>query len=727
MAASGLYLQLFSIHGLIRGERPELGRDADTGGQVKYVLELARALAAQPEVAQVDLITRLIDDRTVSPDYRRRIEPLADNARIVRVQCGGRKYIRKELLWAHLDELVDKVLRFTKADGRVPDFFHGHYADGGYVAKELASIFGRPFVFTGHSMGRHKFSKLLDEGMSVEEVNRRYHIDHRIRVEERIIKEAEQVITSTSHEIREQYGLYENHAVGNYTVIPPGIDIDTFYPYYAVQLDSQLDDEVSRQARMTLLHELQRFWINPQKPFILALCRPDQRKNIAGLITAYGEDKELQAIANLAIFAGIRKNISGMEENERNVLTEMLLLMDRYDLYGSLAIPKKHDFSIEVPELYRLCADSQGVFVNPALVEPFGLTLIEAAACGLPIIATREGGPADIIANCENGILVDPTKPAAIAEAVKKILVDKEVWETYSSNGINGVREHYSWQTHCRRTLEVLGRVWDRMPTDEAMSEKRRGEAFGERLTRVPRLLVCDIDDTLIGEEESTGKLLRILEANHEGLAWGVATGRCLEMTKKVLADNDIPLPDIIVCSVGTEIFYGPDLQPDNGWQQHLSYRWKPQHIREALAVLDFLDPQEPETQRQFKISYYLEDDPELLAEVHRTLQARRIRYNLVFSRGQFLDILPYRASKGKAVRYLSYKWGIPLPRVMVCGNSGNDEDMLRGDTAAVVVANHSKELAELKGLRRTYFSGEEYAAGIIDGMRHYKFGDVGG
>ncbi|PKN46749.1 MAG: glycosyl transferase family 1, partial [Deltaproteobacteria bacterium HGW-Deltaproteobacteria-16] len=155
MHSSGLYLQLFSIHGLIRGTSPELGRDADTGGQVKYVLELARSLAAHPEVAQVDLVTRLIADKTVSSDYSRPIEPLSEKARIVRIQCGGRKYIRKELLWSHLDEMVDKTLKFIKAFGRVPDVFHGHYADGGYVAGELARIFGSPFIFTGHSMGAH--------------------------------------------------------------------------------------------------------------------------------------------------------------------------------------------------------------------------------------------------------------------------------------------------------------------------------------------------------------------------------------------------------------------------------------------------------------------------------------------------------------------------------------------------------------------------------------------
>ncbi|MBU0729308.1 MAG: HAD-IIB family hydrolase [Proteobacteria bacterium] len=726
MAISGLYIQLFSIHGLIRGRSPELGRDADTGGQVKYVLELAQALTQHPDVARVDLVTRLIKDKAVSEDYSKPIEALSEKARIVRIRCGGLKYIRKELLWPHLDEFVDKTLKFIKSEGNVPDFFHGHYADGGYVARQLASIFATPFIFTGHSMGQHKKSKLLSEGMTSEEINRRYRIDFRIDAEKRIIKDAERIITSTHHEIDNQYALYENFSDGHFMVIPPGIDVETFYPYYDTQLDFNLETEQTKHAHMVLLHELHRFWVGPHKPFILVLCRPDQRKNISGLITAYGEDKELQAIANLAIFAGIRKSINLMEENERNVLTEMLLLMDRYDLYGKLAIPKKHDFTLEVPELYRLCAESRGVFVNPALVEPFGLTLIEAASCGLPIVATREGGPADIIGNCNNGILVDPTKPEELSAACRKILVDKELWEDYSRNGIIGVREHYSWATHCEKTVELVKEALHEMPGDGLVATVAKPLAIGQRLAFVNKLLITDVDNTLVGEDESMEEILSLLAANSQKVCWGVATGRCLSLTLEYLKENTIPVPDIIICSVGTEIYYGPRLNPDKGWQQHIAHNWKPEAIKLELAKLDFLELQEKETQQRFKISYYMEDNPDYLAMVHQALQARKIRYNLIFSNGQFLDILPYRASKGKAVRYLSYKWEIQLPDIVVCGDSGNDEDMLRGDTSGVVVGNYSKELEKLKGLRRVYFSKQEYAAGILDGMRHYRFFEGG-
>lgn len=717
-----LYIQMFSVHGLIRGRSPELGRDADTGGQVKYVLELARSLSADSQVAKVDLVTRFILDKTVSADYSREIESLADKARLVRIQCGGKKYIRKELLWPYLDEMIDKTLKFIKAGGRVPDIFHGHYADGGYVARELAAIFGVPFVFTGHSMGRHKKNKLLDEGMTDSEIDRRYHIDHRIEVEGRVIRDSDLIVTSTTHEIDRQYSLYDNFSQGNYRVIPPGIDIETFYPYYDARFDATTEGEHSKQARIALQGELHRFWVEPDKPFILALCRPDQRKNISGLIKAYGHDKTLQAMANLAIFAGIRKDIAVMEENERNVLTEMLLLMDRYDLYGRLAIPKKHDFTFEVPELYRLCADSRGIFVNPALVEPFGLTLIEAASCGLPIVATKNGGPADIIGNCGNGLLIDPSSSREIGESCKKILADKETWDTFSRNGINGVRTYYSWKSHSAAYIRNLEEIEGKSGVKDDKIRQPQVNPIGRRLTEVKRFFITDIDNTLIGDDDSLARLMDLLAEHRENLGWGVATGRCLNKTLQAFTEHKIAIPDIIITSVGTEINYGPDLRPDKGWQQHLSYQWRPELIRHELAGLDFLGLQNLENQRRYKISYLMKDDPDLLARVHQILQNRNLKYNLIFSHGQFLDILPCRAGKGKAVRYLSYKWGVPLPQILVSGDSGNDECLLRGDTCGVVVGNYSNELESLRGGRRIYFSPEDYAAGIIDGFKHYGF-----
>ncbi|MFO7838636.1 MAG: HAD-IIB family hydrolase [Desulfosalsimonadaceae bacterium] len=721
MPEQGLYIQMFSIHGLVRAENLELGRDADTGGQVKYVIELANHLSRRDEVRQVDLFTRQIRDKKVSEDYGRQVESVNDKFRIVRIRCGGLKYIRKELLWPHMDEYVDKTVKFIKKEKQVPDIVHGHYADAGYVAMELSKIFALPLVFTGHSMGRSKRQKLLNDGMSEEDIIKKYKIDHRIAVEEEVIKSADIIVTSTNQEINEQYKLYENSEVPEYRVLPPGIDINRFYPYYHDRLPEHDKSEIEVYSQASLLRELSRFLMYPDKPLILALSRPDKRKNISGLVQAYGEDQELQTMANLAIFAGIRKDIDKMEENEQEVLTRMLLLMDKYDLYGRMAIPKKHDIEYEVPELYRTAAEKSGVFVNPALTEPFGLTLLEASATGLPIVATNDGGPRDIISNCENGILVDSTNTAEIRNALKTIITDEDLWAQYSKNGIMNVRTYYTWDSHAATYTKALAEI----TTDRDAVEEKEQETtpIGRRLACLNRFLITDIDNTLIGEvNERLPELVRILWDYRKKIGFGVATGRDVSSATARLAEYSVPQPDIVIASVGTEIYYGPDLHYDRGWEAHIASQWDREKIVKLLSGFDFLEYQQESGQRRFKVSYNMRPGKDRLAKIHDVLLKNRCRYRMIYSHEKYLDIIPYRASKGKAIRYLSYKWEIPLNNLLICGDSGNDEEMLRGEPRGVVVGNYSPELDTLKNAKNIYFATQPCAGGIVEAIEKYRF-----
>jgi len=721
MVDEGLYIQMFSIHGLVRSENLELGRDADTGGQVKYVIELADHLSRRDDVRQVDLFTRQIRDKKVSEDYGEAIEPVNEKFRIVRIRCGGLKYIRKELLWPYMDEYVDKTVKFIKSENRVPDIVHGHYADAGYVAMELAKIFGIPLVFTGHSMGRSKHQKLLNDGMTAEDVIKKYKIDHRIAIEEEIIKSADLIITSTNQEISEQYELYKNSKIPEYRVIPPGIDITRFYPYYHDRLPEYEKREIELYSQASVLRELDRFLMYPDKPFILALSRPDKRKNISGLVQAYGEDQELQTMANLAIFAGIRKDIDKMEDNESDVLTRMLLLMDKYDLYGKMAIPKKHDIEYEVPELYRIAAEKRGVFVNPALTEPFGLTLLEASATGLPVVATDDGGPRDIISNCESGILVDATNPKKITDALKTIITDYDLWTQYSKNGIMNVRKYYTWDSHAATYMEALSQIESKAKFEE--ERERTATPIGKRLACLDRFLITDIDNTLIGgANDQLPELIEILQGHQQMLGFAVATGRSISSARKILERHSVPQPDIIISSVGTEIYYGPDRHYDRGWETHIANQWDRQKIVDLLSGFDFLEYQDEASQRPYKVSFNMHPGKDRLAKVHDALLKNKCRYTLIYSHEKYLDIIPYRASKGKAIRYLSYKWEIPLTNLLICGDSGNDEEMLRGEPRGVVVGNYSPELDTLKGAKNIYFADNPCAGGILEDLKKYRF-----
>jgi len=722
-----LYLQLISIHGLVRGKNVEMGRDADTGGQIRYVLELARNLSEMPGVEGVDLFTRRIKDKRVSSDYSEPIEQLTPKFRIVRLACGGGRYLAKEKLWPHLDEYADAMINFIRRDGRTPTLIHGHYADAGHVAKEVASMFNVPFVFTGHSLGKPKLEYLLSEGWTTDQANKVLAMDQRIATEQDCLGLAEMIVTSTRHERDTQWGMYPSQSDVNFQVIPPGTDLDRFFPYYNYDLPSEEIDEECKQAHVRMNAELSRFFFTPDKPMILSLCRPDRRKNIGALVEAYGQSKELQAIANLVILAGIRVDIEEMEENERQVLTDMLLAMDRYNLYGKMAVPKNHDSENDVPELYRIAAASRGVFVNSAFIELFGLTAIEASATGLPFVATHNGGPQDIATNCESGLLVDTTDRDELTDAMLKVLTDHEQWDQLSTNGINKVREHYGWQTHAKAYMDAVAPLLAAHEEEHTASAPASRPAVGKRLASISSLLISDIDNTLLGDDEALAQLREVLEQNRGRLGFGIATGRSIEITRDALIEAGITQLDVAVCSVGAEIYYGSDYTPDRGWASRLRSRWQPERIQEALCGLDCLTLQDRDfAQREFKISYDLIEDADTtvaLRDIHAALAETKSAYSVVLSHGAYVDILPHRASKGKAVRYLADKWHIPIKNIATAGDSGNDQDMLQGQTAGIVVGNHDEELLSLKSAKasRVYFANAHYAAGILEGLKHYE------
>lgn len=700
-----MYILLLSIHGLIRGQDLELGRDADTGGQTKYVVDLARALGEREDVSQVDLVTRLVVDPKVSPDYSVPIEPLSENARIVRIEAGPEGYTPKEQLWDHLDALVDNLHDWLREQGRWPDLIHSHYADAGYVGVRLAKLLGVPLVHTGHSLGRDKRQRLLAAGLDGETIDRRYNMVRRIDAEEETLATADRVIASTRNEIEEQYGLYDYYPPERMVAIPPGTDLAQFHP-------PAPDDPPEPFGA-----EVERFFADPGKPLILALSRADPRKNIASLVQAYGESPELQGLANLLVVAGNRDDIRELDEGPAAVLTDVLLQIDAYDLYGHVAVPKHHRAD-EVAGIYRLASTSRGVFINPALTEPFGLTLLEAAASGLPLVATENGGPVDIIGNCGNGILVDPLDTAAIAEALLTILRDPKTWQRYSEQGLAGVREHYSWQAHAETYLELVG------PLPQAHQPIPDTRPVRRSLIYRDRALFTDLDQSLLGDPAGVERFGETMRRNRRCTNFGIATGRRLDSALAVLKRHQVPTPDVLITSLGTQIHYTPQLVPDADWAEHVDHLWKPESVRRALADLPGLTRQPKREQSRFKISYLY--DPAAapsVEEIVALLRNRDLAANVVHSFGQYLDIIPIRASKGQALRYVAHRFGIPLEHILVAGGSGADEDMMRGNTLAVVVANrHHEELSQLADLERVYFASQPHAFGILEAIEHYDF-----
>ena len=719
-----LRIALINIHGLVKGTGLEIGRDADNGGQTKYVYELAEFLSQHEDVEQVHLFTRLIDDQHLSSEYAVPIEIVNEKFDIRRIPFLGKKYRPKEQLWAGLDAYVTGVVPHIKIHDIYPNWIHSHYGDAGYVASELSTILNIPFAHTGHSLGFYKQKKLQESGMLEEERERKFKFKERIAAEERTLELSEFIVTSTEQEI-ETYKPYENFNLGKYHAIPPGIDTTKFVPYY--QLEEDFDKQMEEKQRKYWVSEtISKFLTNPHKPIILALSRPDRHKNLHTLIDVYGKDKELQSIANLVIFAGIRKDISQMPESEKDVLTDLLLLMDKYDLYGKMAIPKKHDVENEVSIIYRHAAEKRGVFVNLALHENFGLTIIESASSGLPVVVTKNGGPSEIIPTCQNGELVNPLDEDEIKKSLRNILTNENLWKYYSNNGAINIQKHYSWVSHINQYVELVNENL-LLSSGSGIKKQHYPNINIERLKRkVENLLVSDIDGTLIEPKLDNPGLeeLKIYLTNQtENMAFALASGRNIDLVKKVIEEEQLPLPDFIICSVGTEIYYtnGTDYTLDKGWSTFLAGRWKREEIVNRLKGIPWIKMQEAVAQNPFKISYYYDKEKYDHEQLIKVLGTGWYKVNIIASHGEFIDFLPKRASKGNAIKFLCHKWAIPLSSVIAAGDSGNDIDMFRSSVKGIIVGNKSMELAEYKTTKKIYVAKSCASLGILEGLKHYK------
>ena len=387
----------------------------DFGGQLVYVKETAMALADMGH--KIDIITRRIrddawpefaTDKDTYPGYEDRI-------RILRFPCGGDVFLGKEHLWPHLPEFVENMLEFYVGYDKVPDFFTAHYGDGGYCAVLAQAKTGVGFTFTGHSLGAQKLDKLGTTLENMEMMQDRYAFGQRIAAERMSMRRAHRIITSTEQERYEQYshplysGAVDVNAPNTFRVQSPGVNTRVF------SARSQEDDEVFRAKLNGRLAP-------DGTPYVLVSSRLDEKKNIIGLVKAFSQSETLRKKANLAICVrGIDDpftQIAQLPTAERAVLRPILDLLEEGRLKDQTTFLNLGS-QLELAAAYRILAARGSVFALTAFYEPFGLAPIEAAACGLAPVVTKNGGPSDIF-KFGTGVLVDPFDPEDIAAGLIK-------------------------------------------------------------------------------------------------------------------------------------------------------------------------------------------------------------------------------------------------------------------------------------------------------------------
>jgi len=485
-------IAIISPHGWF-GQTNVLGKP-DTGGQVIYILDQVRALerqlkqeieltglSVQPKIL---VVTRLIPDAQDTTCNKKREKIFhTEDSWILRIPFQDRDgsvvkhWISRFKIWPYLENFTESAATELTAEFQgKPDLIIGNYSDGNLVASLLSDHFDVIQCTIAHALEKTKYSH---SDLYWEEKEKDYHFSLQFTADLFSMNKSDFIITSTHQEIigtedtigqYEAYqafsmpGLYQvingiNLYAPKFNVIPPGVENTLYFPYYLE--DKRIEQKKEGWERRLYLDEDDDIFgvlDTPDKPAIFTMARLDQIKNITGLIEAFGMSKKLQQTYNLVFAAGNIHIEASKDMEERNEISKAYRLIEQYNLHGSLRwLPSIN--KLETGEVYRVIADHRGIFVQPALFEAFGLTIIEAMASGLPTFAPKFGGPLEIIEHGVSGLLLNTSKPELISKSLEvfceKCKKEPAYWDTISRNGIERVEKHFSWKLYSRRLINL--------------------------------------------------------------------------------------------------------------------------------------------------------------------------------------------------------------------------------------------------------------------------------
>lgn len=488
---------LLSVHGWF-GQEGVLGRP-DTGGQVVYVLDQARSIEKRLQKefelqgldvlgvqAKVIILSRLIPN-SEGTRCNERLEKVrgTDNGWILRVPFREfnpkltDNWISRFEIWPYLETYAIDAEKELLAEfqGR-PDLVVGNYSDGNLVAFLLARRLGVTQCNVAHALEK---SKYLFSNLYWQDLDNQYHFSLQFTADLITMNAANFVISSTYQEIvgtPDSVGQYESykrftmpdlyHVIDGielfspkFNVVPPGVNEVVYFPYTRTEDRVEANRERIEEMLFTLDDPEQIFGTldDPEKRPIFSMARLDRIKNLTGLAECYGQSPELQEHCNLILVAGKLRTEESTDAEEINEIEKLYGVIDRYELHGKIRwlgvrLPKA-----DSGEIYRVIADRQGIFVQPALFEAFGLTILEAMISGLPTFATQFGGPLEIIQDRVNGFYINPTDLEETAAKILKFVIkcnqEPHKWQEVSQRAIERVYSTYTWNIHTKRLLSL--------------------------------------------------------------------------------------------------------------------------------------------------------------------------------------------------------------------------------------------------------------------------------
>ncbi|MCU0496714.1 MAG: D-sedoheptulose 7-phosphate isomerase [Anaerolineae bacterium] len=371
----------------------------DSGGQNVYVGELARQLGELGYL--VDVFTRWDDPRMPQ------IITWSNNVRVIHIKAGPIAFIRKEDLLQYMDEFTENVIGFAESDPY--QLFHANFWMSGLVACQIKARLGIPFVITFHALGK---IRLLHQGKADQ------FPSQRLEIEQQIVQEADQIIAECPQDQEDLIAHY--HADANrITIIPCGINPQQFHP-----VDPQL-------ARMMLN-------LDPSEKLILQLGRMVPRKGVETVIEALAIlIKRCQTKARLLIVGGDSDQPDPVQTPEIGRLVQIAQTQGVGEWVTFIGRKGRDQL-----KYYYSAAD---VFVSTPWYEPFGMTPLEAMACGTPVIGSRVGGIKYSVVDGKTGFLVPPKTPLTLAEKLHEVLTQPQLHQIFRQNAIRRVSTHFTW------------------------------------------------------------------------------------------------------------------------------------------------------------------------------------------------------------------------------------------------------------------------------------------
>ncbi|KAM0898712.1 hypothetical protein ACQ4PT_021773 [Festuca glaucescens] len=514
---------IFSIHGYF-GQEKVLGLP-DTGGQVVYILDQVRALEEEllQRIKQQGLnitpkilvLTRLIPEAK-GTKCNVELEPVehTKHSSILRVPFKTddgkdlRQWVSRFDIYPYLERYAqDSSVKILDILEGKPDLVIGNYTDGNLVASLLSSKLGVTQGTIAHALEKTKYE---DSDVKWREMDQKYHFSCQFTADMIAMNTSDFIIASTYQEIagrpvslKEKPGQYESHyaftmpglcryATGinvfdpKFNIAAPGADQSVYFPFTVKEkrltdLHPQIEELLySKEDNDEHIGYLE----DRSKPTIFSMARLDKVKNITGLVEWYGQNKKLRDLVNLVIVGGLLEPSQSKDREEIEEINKMHSLINKYQLKGQIRWIKAQTERVRNGELYRCIADTRGAFVQPALYEAFGLTVIEAMNCGLPTFATNQGGPAEIIVDEVSGFHINPLngKEASdkIAGSFQKCKEDPIYWNKMSTAGLQRIYECYTWQIYATKVLNMgsMYGFWRTLNKEERQAKQRYLQMF---------------------------------------------------------------------------------------------------------------------------------------------------------------------------------------------------------------------------------------------------------